>query len=116
MIFMAEKDEKVGKIVSLAEALEILEEREKDGEFGYEQTLALDYAKKFSKINTKGADSLRKKLEEIGISHKIAVSITNIMPLDVIQVKQILANEKKEMDPAVADKAFSLVEENRSKG
>ena len=38
------------------------------------------------------------------------------MPLDVIQVKQILANEKKEMDTAVADKAFSLVEENRSKG
>ena len=42
---MASNEEKIGRIVSLAEARDILEKREKEGDFGYEQTLALDYAK-----------------------------------------------------------------------
>ncbi len=113
---MASNEEKIGRIVSLAEARDILEKREKEGDFGYEQTLALDYAKKFSVIDTKQSESLKKKLEELGISEKIAVSIANIMPLDIMQIKQILANEKKEVEPETAEKAFSLVEASRSKG
>jgi hypothetical protein len=42
VIFMASNEEKIGRIVSLAEARDILEKREKEGDFGYEQTLALD--------------------------------------------------------------------------
>ncbi len=113
---MASNEEKIGRIVSLAEARDILEKREKEGDFGYEQTLALDYAKRFSTIDTKQSESLKKKLEELGISEKVAVSIANIMPLDIMQMKQILANEKKDVEPDIAEKAFSLVEAGRSKG
>lgn len=116
MIFMAGKNEKTVKIAPLSEALEILEKREKEGEFGYEQTLALDYAKKFSKVGVSEANKMKKQLEELGISEKIAVSIVNVMPMDVVQVKQILANEKKALEPEIADKAFAIVEGNRSKG
>lgn len=116
MIFMAGKNEKTVKIVPLSEALEILEKREKEGEFGYEQTLALDYSKKFSKLTNNAAEKMKKQLEELGISEKIAVSIVNVMPMDVTQVKHILANEKKALEPEVADKAFAIVESNRSKG
>lgn len=113
---MAGKNEKTAKIATLPEALEILEKREKEGEFGYEQTLALDYLKKFSKANPGSVGKMEKQLIELGMSEKIAVSIINVMPMDVTQTKQILANEKKALEPEVADKAFAIVESNRSKG
>jgi DNA-directed RNA polymerase subunit F len=116
MISMAGKSEKTTKIATLPEALEILEKREKEGEFGYEQTLALDYAKKFSKITAGNTEKMKKELEELGISEKIAVSIINVMPMDLTQTKQILVNEKKALEPEVAEKAFAIVESNRSKG
>ncbi len=116
MMFMSGRNDKMARIVALPEALEILEKREKEGEFGYEQTLALDYAKKFSKIDEPKAAELKKELQELGMSENIAISIVNVMPMDVTQVKQILANDKKELEPETADKAFALVEGNRSKG
>lgn len=116
MMFMSARNDKTAKIVSLPEAFQILEDREKEGEFGYEQTLALDYAKKFSKIEASKVAKLKKELEEFGISEKIAISIVNVMPMDVTQMKQILANEKKALEPEIADKAFALVESSRSKG
>ena len=110
------RNEKTTRIATLPEALEILEKREKEGEFGYEQTLALDYAKKFSKVSSGSAAKMKEQLMELGITEKIAISIINVMPMDVTQMKQILANEKKEIEPEVADKAFAIVESNRSKG
>ncbi|HUB92620.1 MAG TPA: RNA polymerase Rpb4 family protein [Candidatus Saccharimonadales bacterium] len=116
MIFMSGKNERTTKIATLPEALEILTKREKEGEFGYEQTLALDYAKKFSKADSENVEKIKKQLMELEISEKIAISIINVMPMDVTQMKQILANEKKALEPEVADKAFAIVESNRIKG
>lgn len=113
---MAAKNERTGKIATMADALEILEKREKEGEFGYEQQLALDYSKKFSKLTPSAASKLKTGLEELGLSEKIAVTIVNVMPMDIMQMKQILANEKKAIEPEVAAKAMELVEANRSKG
>ena len=39
--------------VSLAEVKEITEARQKEGELTYEQTLTLDYCKKFARIDKK---------------------------------------------------------------
>lgn len=113
---MPAKNLKSAKIATLPEALEILEKREKEGEFGYEQTLALDYAKKFAKQSAESALKVKKELEELGLSEKIAVMMANLSLIDINQVKQILANEKKALEPEVADKAFAVVESNRSKG
>ncbi len=112
---MAGKNEKTVRLAALPEALEILEKREKEGEFGYEQLLALEYSRKFSTIAKGGVEKAKKQLQELGISEKTAVSILNVMPMDVMQTKQILANEKTVPEPEVADKAFAIVESNRIK-
>ena len=110
---MAGKEERSAKVATLAEALEILGKREKGGEFGYEQQLTLEYAKKFSKLDADKSLKLKKELEELGISEKIAVSLVNVMPIDLMQLKQILANDKKELDASVAEKAMAEVEKAR---
>lgn len=113
---MPGKNARTARLVTLPEALDVLQEREKEGEFGYEQTLVLDYLKKFSKADSDKVEKIKKELQELRISERIAVSIVNVMPMDVVQTKQILANEKKELEPEVADKAFAIVEGNRKKG
>ncbi len=112
---MASKKENAQVLVSLPEALEILEQREKDGDFGYEQTLALDYLKKFSKTSVSSAEKARKQLQELGISEKTSVSMINVMPTDIMQVKQILVNEKSGAEPETAEKAFAVLDAARKK-
>ncbi len=114
-MFMAGKNGKTVRLVALPEALKILENREKEGEFGYEQLLALEYSRKFSKISEDDVEKAKKQLQELGISEKTAVSMLNVMPMDVTQTRQILANEKTVPEPEVADKAFAIVESNRIK-
>lgn len=111
------RNERSTKAATMAEALEILEMREKEGgEFGYEQQVTHEYLKKFSKLKPESSVKIKKELEALGISDKIAITIVNVMPVDLMQLKQVLANEKKELEPEVAEKAFAIVEANRSKG
>lgn len=110
---MAGREERPAKVATLAEALEILEKREKEGEFGYEQQLTFEYAKKFSKLDAGKSVKLKKEIEELGVSEKIAASVVNVMPIDLMQLKQILANDKKELDASVAEKAMAAVEKAR---
>ncbi len=113
---MGEKRERTARIATLPEVLKILEKREKEGDFGYEQSLALEYTKKFSKIESGAIDKAREALVGLGISEKVSANIINVMPVDIMQLKQILASEKKALEPEVADKAFSVVESSRAKG
>lgn len=82
------------RLVSISEVQEILEEREKDGALGYEQTLAFDYAKKFNKLSKSEANKMKKELEEMGLSERLALKMVEIMPIDASQVKLILAMDK----------------------
>lgn len=115
-MIMAARNGKSSRIATMPEALEILEKREKEGEFGYEQQLALEYAKKFSKEKPEDALKMKKELEALEISVKGATSIVNIMPMDLMQLKQILANEKKEVEPGIAEKAMAIVDTYKAKG
>ena len=111
---MQSSDEK-RKPASIPEALEILETRKKDGDLGYEQQLSYDHAKRFALISSDKAEKMRKELEELNLSPKTCVSIVDTMPTDIIQLKQILANEKNPVEEGVAEKAFALVEKSRGK-
>lgn len=82
------------RLVSISEVQEILEDRQKDGELGYEQTLAFDYAKKFNKLSKSEANKMKKELEGMGLSEKLALKMIEIMPLDASQLKLILAMDK----------------------
>lgn len=101
--------------VTLAETLEILEERSKDGELGYEQKLAHDHVKKFALVSKEEAKKLRQELQEFGLSPAVAVKIIDIMPIDKMQLKQILAKERKTFEDDEVVKIFEIVEKKRGK-
>ncbi|MDE1834436.1 MAG: DNA-directed RNA polymerase subunit F [Candidatus Micrarchaeota archaeon] len=83
-----------GRLASVSEVMEILEERKKDGELGYEQQLAFDYMEKFSKLGKGDSGKMQKQLEELGLSEPLALKTIEIMPIDAMQMKLILAMDK----------------------
>jgi DNA-directed RNA polymerase subunit F len=101
--------------VPFAEALEILEERQKDEELGYEQKLAYDHIKKFVAVGPAAAKKARAALMELGVSEHTAVKITDIMPVDVAQLKHILVKEKKSFEDEDIKAMMEIVEANRGK-
>ena len=72
------------KIIANPEAEEILAERKKEIELGFEQKNALDYLKKYNKTTGKKA---RKMIEELlkipKLRERDAVKIVNLMPEDL---------------------------------
>lgn len=106
------------RLAPAAEVYEILESRKKDSDLGYEQKLTFEYlenVKKVIKLSREHAEKMRKELDEIGLSDKIAVKIVDILPLDIMQLKQVLVQEKKAVEEDVAKKAFEIVEKYRGK-
>lgn len=74
--------------------------------------LAFDLSEK---LDVSRAEKLYKHIIELGLSEKSAIQIIDILPTDMIQLKQILANEKNAPAEDVTEKIFKLVEENRGK-
>lgn len=93
------------KPIPMAEAKEILEKREKGRELGYEQKLAAEHLKKFTKLKPAEA---RKFIEEINgivrMSPETLATLTNIMPQNQDELRLIFSREK-----------FSLKEEEIAK-
>ena len=89
---------KSSKAVSLFEVEKILTKRGEEGELGYEQTMALEHAKKFCKHDSKKAQTILSSLtKNEKITEAIALKIINIMPKDTATLKAILAKDKIEM-------------------
>ncbi|MBN1170050.1 hypothetical protein JXA56_03420 [Candidatus Micrarchaeota archaeon] len=89
---------KSSKPVSLTEAKEILEERIKEGELGYEQAQALEHATKFSR---ESMEKIKKKVETLAkrenISDGLAIKIVDANPVNPATIKAILAKDKIEI-------------------
>lgn len=103
------------KPITSAEAMEVLEERKKDGELGYEQKLAYEHIKKFSEISVKDAKEMIKQLTQYGVSDSTAIKIVDIMPIEVVQLKHILAKEKKTFEEDEVGKMMEVVKGRRGK-
>lgn len=93
------------KPVSMAEAKKVISSREKGGELGYEQKLAMEHLNKFTKLKPEKA---KKFIEEISsvlrMSPETLVQIANLMPKNADELRLIFAREK-----------FSLKEEEIAK-
>lgn len=81
--------------VGISEAKYILSKREKEKELTYEQKLALEHLKKFSKI---GYENSLKFLEELSgvlrMSEETKIQILNIMPKTPDELRMIFSREK----------------------
>ncbi len=91
--------------VPMAEAKEIVLKKEKDKELGYEQKLAAEHLKKFTKLKPEEAKKFMEELSSIvKASPATQVTIANILPQTTDEVRLIFAHER-----------FSLKEEEISK-
>ncbi|UCE72798.1 MAG: hypothetical protein JSV56_07115 [Methanomassiliicoccales archaeon] len=106
-------EEKV-KYVSLAEVKNLLEKEEKKRELTYEQKLALEHAKHFSKIGTTKAKKMVKELMEIErITEPSAYKIVDILPMHPEEVRAIFAKERFTLEDKEIKKIIKIVEEYR---
>ncbi|MBU3896516.1 MAG: RNA polymerase Rpb4 family protein [Nanoarchaeota archaeon] len=93
------------KPVSMSEAKELMIKKEKAGELNYEQKLAFEHLKNFTKISYKDAEKLTSEIDSIlKMSPETLVQILNIMPKNPDELRMIFAREK-----------FSLKEEEITK-
>ena len=91
---MAGKKRSDTSLASISDVLDILEKRKKDGELGYEQMLAFEYATKFAKLKPSDAKKMKKELEEMGLNEKLALKVVEVMPSEPNLMKLILAMDK----------------------
>lgn len=100
------------RIVSIQEVLEILENRKKESELGYEQELAYEHAKKFSRITKQKSEKLLKELEEIKkLSEEARIKIVEILPKNEDTLRQIIANEPYTLDESEIKRIMELINE-----
>lgn len=82
------------KLVTSAEAKDILKGRKKEIELGYEQKNALDYLKKYDNLNTKKAQELVEKLSQVKrLRERQIIAIVNILPQDNDDLRLILEKD-----------------------
>ncbi len=82
------------KEVPLFEVKELLKERNSEGDMNYEQGLAYDYSKKFSKLTKVKGEKIMEELKEVeGMTDSLAIAIANILPGDADVLKLLLPKE-----------------------
>ncbi|MFA4945976.1 MAG: RNA polymerase Rpb4 family protein [Candidatus Micrarchaeia archaeon] len=82
------------KPVSLAEAREIMEKRQKEGELSYEQQNTLDYLQQFSYLPVKKAKDLAKQLKALDCLTEAQIALlVNILPGKPTEIKVVLGVE-----------------------
>ncbi len=108
---MAGKKRTGSRLASVAEVMYLLEERKKDGELGYEQTLTYEYATKFSKLKESDAKKMTKELEDLGLSELLSLKVIEIMPAEPNLLKLILAMDKNRQptDDETVNKILGVV-------
>ena len=103
------------KILTLPEVKEILESLGEENLDQF-QRRTLDYATKFSKIDSKSARELVKKLvEEHGLEEEEAVQIVNCMPESIEELRTFLAGGRKIVETSKLEAVIALLNEYRQK-
>jgi len=81
-------------LITDVDAQEILKERKKEIELGYEQKNALDYLRKYCKLTEKKAKELMTELSKITkLRERQIISILNLMPEDNDDLRLILEKD-----------------------
>ena len=98
------------KIVTVNEALELLKQRQREGNLSYEQQNTLNYLEDLVKLDDKDAAKLLKELKEVGLTEWQAVKIADLLPKKEDELKVILVGSGSVNDASLK-KAFDIVKE-----
>ena len=104
--------EKILTVAQVKKMLESLGEEKLD----QLQRRSLDYASKFSRIDTEKADILVKNLmEEFELDKEEAVQLVNCMPESIEEVRVFLAGGRKIVETSRLQRILSLLDEYRKR-
>lgn len=102
------------KPITLSEVTEILEERAKDGELGFEQQNTLEYAKKNAKMDSKKAAELVEKVAKLEkVTPDVAAKIADIMPKNQVELNLLFAKERYTLTQEEAAEVIKTIDEYR---
>jgi len=98
------------KPIAMPEAKEIMLKREKQEELNYEQKLALEHLRNFTKVSKKDAEKMMKEISEIvKMSPETLVQIINILPKNADELRMIFAREKFSLKEDEVQKVLDIV-------
>ncbi len=104
------KEIRDSRVVCLAEVSKILSEREKDGELGFEQKKALEYAVKHSNLSYEKSKELIGKLIELPyVSEAMAVKLVDLVPKTEEEVALIFQQEKRDLTNAQIKELLGII-------
>ncbi|MCX8200010.1 MAG: RNA polymerase Rpb4 family protein [Candidatus Micrarchaeota archaeon] len=107
---MIGKEIKGMKAIPLCEVARMLEERQKEGELGFEQKATLDYAQKYSHVSVEKAHELMQKIMDLQFASEVmAVKLVDIMPKTEEEVKLIFQQEKRDITSAQAKQVLDIL-------
>jgi DNA-directed RNA polymerase subunit F len=111
---MPQESTEEGRLVTLAEVKEWLEEAERTrGELTYEQKLALEHARNFAvrvpaEKSREMVEKLRKATDKVSEAH--AVKIADVLPSHPDDVRVIFAKERFQLEKDEIDKILETVQ------
>lgn len=94
--------------ITLAEVKKILIDKGKDSKLNYEQKLAYDHAKMFSKITLSNALKLKEKLKELELSEELIVKIVDVLPNEL--ELNLITEKEKDFDESKKEEILALIE------
>lgn len=98
------------KPVTMAEAKEMLEKRAKEKELSYEQKLADEHLRKFSRLKPAEAKKFLEELSStVKMSPEVLSQVVNIMPQTPDELRLIFAREKFSLKEDEANKILETV-------
>lgn len=110
-MIMIEKHVTSSRPATLAEVKEVLEDRKKEGELGFEQQTTLAYATKYAKLSKKKATELMEELQKSNkVKPAVAAKIADILPKNSDQVRLIFANERYSLSAEEIKDVLKIVE------
>jgi len=81
-------------LITNTEAKEIIKERKKEIELGYEQKNAYDYLRKYDNLTPKKVQELIEKLKEVKkLRERQIITIVNLMPKDKDDLRLLLEKD-----------------------
>ncbi|MDO8554105.1 MAG: hypothetical protein Q7S22_04825 [Candidatus Micrarchaeota archaeon] len=102
------------KPVSLAEVKEILEKREKDapeGKLEYEQSQALEHARRFAKFDREKSEKIVASITKNSrISLDLAFKIVDVKPVSAETLKAIVLKDKVELTEDEVNEIFKALQ------
>ena len=91
---------------------ETLEEFSQDYELNYEQNVTLNHLARFPRFSVEDTEKIIEELEsKIGLRHKVAVHIVDLIPQDLSDLRLIFAKEPTQVSKEEMEQILEILDQ-----